>query len=59
MMGKISEKEYQRLYQMAIEEVPLNPQEHFFGISFVGPPGVGKSTVAKDVGRKVKYLYIY
>lgn len=47
MNEKIDDVNYQNLYQLVIEDVPLNPQAHFYGISFIGPPGVGKSTVSK------------
>ena len=57
MNEKIDDVNYQNLYQLVIEDVPLNPQAHFYGISFIGPPGVGKSTVSKILSQKLN-IYV-
>lgn len=57
MMKKIDEKEYYKLYQLVIADVILQPRGKFFGISFIGSPGVGKSTVAKMLSEKLN-IYV-
>jgi len=59
-MKKISEINgslYQKLSEKVIADVILYPQEQFFGISFIGPPGVGKSTVSKMLSEKLN-IYV-
>jgi ABC-type polysaccharide/polyol phosphate transport system ATPase subunit len=38
---------YKQLLEMIIKDVPIKEDKNNYGISFIGPPGIGKSTVSK------------
>jgi len=43
---------YEKLLKLITDEIPLKPSTPTFGITFIGPPGVGKTTVAKLISKK-------
>jgi adenylate kinase family enzyme len=43
---------YEELLKIVISDIPINPQEKPFGITFIAPPGIGKTTVSKILSKK-------
>lgn len=43
---------YEELLKLIIDEIPLKTSTPTFGITFIGPPGVGKTTVANLISKK-------
>lgn len=50
-------KDYNELLNAIVSTIPINKTEYLYGITFVGAPGVGKSTVAKMLSQKLE-LYV-
>lgn len=48
---------YEYLYHMVIKDIPIVKDEFVYGISFVGPPGIGKSTIANLLSKRLN-LYV-
>lgn len=48
---------YDKILEQLLLEIPLNPQDKVYGITFIGGQGFGKSTVAKMLSKKLG-LYI-
>lgn len=44
---------YQELYSMVIKDIPISDDEFVYGISFIGSPGVGKSTIANLISKRL------
>ena len=44
---------YQDLYNMVIEDIPLSNDDVVYGISFVGLPGTGKTTISHLLSKKL------
>lgn len=44
---------YESLYQMVIKDIPITHDDVVFGITFVGPPGIGKSMVANLLSKRL------
>lgn len=44
---------YSTLYEKIIEEIPIKPTNFVYGISFLGLPGTGKSTIASILSKKL------
>ena len=45
--------DYNVLFKEIIEDVKLEKSDVLYGIGFVGAPGVGKSTIAKLISKKL------
>lgn len=45
--------DYEKLYNMVIKDIPISKSDFVYGICFVGGPGVGKSTVAKLLSKRL------
>lgn len=45
---------YEYLYNMVIKDIFIENTNYVYGISFIGPPGIGKSTVASIISEKLK-----
>lgn len=48
---------YEELLEMVVRDIPINKSKIVYGISFIGLPGVGKSTVANKLSKKLG-LYV-
>ena len=48
---------YEELLEMVVRDIPINKSKMVYGISFIGLPGVGKSTVADKLSKKLG-LYV-
>ena len=44
---------YKKMLKKVLDEIPLNPKEPIYGISFIAGPGCGKSTIANILGAKL------
>lgn len=53
----MKEYSYNRIFDKLIYKIPLKESDILYGITFVGGPGFGKTTVAKLLSSKLK-LYI-
>lgn len=53
----MEEYSYNRIFDKLIYKIPLKESDILYGITFVGGPGFGKTTVAKLLSSKLK-LYI-
>lgn len=49
--------DYNKLFDMVVSDIPLKPEPACFGITFIAPPGAGKSTIANIISQKTG-LYI-
>lgn len=48
---------YEELLEMVVRDIPINKSKMVYGITFIGLPGVGKSTVANKLSKKLG-LYV-
>lgn len=53
MKINIDEKEYKKLFDLVISDIPITNEEKVFAITFIAPPGTGKSTVSKILSKKL------
>jgi len=44
---------YEELFDKIINEVEIKNDDFVYGITFIGPPGVGKSTIAKLISQRL------
>lgn len=47
------ELNYDKLFEMVIKDIPIKSENKLYGISFIGAPGIGKSTVSKILSEKL------
>lgn len=48
-----NEYNYQKIFELLISKISINPVKNVFGITFVAGPGFGKSTVAEMLSKKL------
>lgn len=48
---------YEYLYNIVIKDIPISKVDFVYGISFIGPPGIGKSTIANLISNKLN-IYV-
>lgn len=48
---------YEELLEIVVRDIPINKSKMVYGITFIGLPGVGKSTVANKLSKKLG-LYV-
>lgn len=48
---------YEELLEIVVRDIPINKSKMVYGITFIGLPGVGKSTVANNLSKKLG-LYV-
>lgn len=53
MKKDFDEKEYKKIFDLVISDIPLTNEEKVFAITFIAPPGIGKSTVSKILSKKL------
>lgn len=51
------EIDYDYLYHLIIKDIPIVKDDFLYGITFIGPPGIGKSTIAKLLSKRLN-LYV-
>ena len=47
---------YEELLEMVVRDIPINKSKMVYGITFIGLPGVGKSTVANRLSKKTGFI---
>lgn len=57
MKKEINEIKYKEIFNLVIRDIPLTNEPHVFAITFIAPPGIGKSTVSKILSKKLN-IYV-
>lgn len=53
MKENFNEEEYKKIFNLVISDIPLTNEEKVFAITFIAPPGTGKSTISKILSEKL------